>query len=564
MGTHYIIYTGTSEPISLPKSELTPEVDAQIQAMDDLPTTAPINPAPVRNDPLTQPATYSERAGVKTSTPVAGKKYSGGGLTSAVADLSKYSKSLENPVLPVAPDLGAIRTQAEAETATPIYTSAIEGVKSQLRAQEFQKQQIEERRSLDLQALEEDVTRLQDDVRSYDVDPKYFWAGRPLSKSDQEERVYQATREAAKKTTGETTGQLVAMKGATTGDLAKAAVAGAKEIKATRGEAAKEATREAAAVREGGKSNAEKIGLIISSALMSYASGLAGRDPMAGVGMLNSFIDRDIEMQRNELARRSNIAQSKVNFLGEMRDRFRDERAAELQTRAFLKERLAIEMDKVGQKVLDADKKYNLDIMRTKVLQDAQQLTLQSKQAVVSGEQMIAENVSRNQMLQLERDKLKKGKDMGELLVPGTRFSEEKVPTADDAKRVNTTRAQVSDLVYNVKDLIKYVYAPGGVGWQALPTKEAAIANAKLRDIQLMLKSDEFKKLGVLAGVDLPMLEALTGSDATSFMANWNDRGRIMLEQLISRVISNYSSIARQGGYIELELGEPVGFTPSR
>ena len=82
------------------------------------------------------------------------------------------------------------------------------------------------------------------------------------------------------------------------------------------------------------KDTGAKIRFVTAGALMGFAGGLRG-DPMAGINMLQSFIDRDMEAQRQNIATKKEQASSQANLIQMTRAEFGDERQADLAANAL-------------------------------------------------------------------------------------------------------------------------------------------------------------------------------------------------------------------------------------
>ena len=74
----------------------------------------------------------------------------------------------------------------------------------------------------------------------------------------------------------------------------------------------------------GGKSQFQKIAMIIGAAMISGASARNHGDPAAGWKVIESQINQDLRAQEIELQKRQGLAKEQVNVLGEMRKEFKD------------------------------------------------------------------------------------------------------------------------------------------------------------------------------------------------------------------------------------------------
>ena len=86
-----------------------------------------------------------------------------------------------------------------------------------------------------------------------------------------------------------------------------------------------------------------------------------------------------------------------------------------------------------------------------------------------------------------------------------------------DTELTNKARGKVADAVRKIDQLNEYVFGPEGVGYEMFSTREAKLAKSRMRDIQLDLKAEDMKNLGVLTGPDLELLEDITSKDPTGF-----------------------------------------------
>ena len=402
------------------------------------------------------------------------------------------------------PDIAKIREDADPRN-SPVFASEEARLQSKLQSDQYFAQEDEKRRALDLQATEDNIRDLQEDVKSYAVDPSYFWNGRKVKtgklivdkealKSGQEEIDKKYDPQLSKAKT----------------DKEKREIRGRRsfELRDLHESSRTEETKEV-----GGLNFAQKIGLIISAGLASYASALQGGDPMAGMKMLDGFMDRNIQMQKIELGRRQGMVASKVNFLGELRSRFKDERAAEHQAKAAMAGSLATEIARKQTLVSDAVTQTKLDKMKNDALRLSHDQALKAHHAEVEATKAAGSMSTLN--LAAEKA-MRDAKEAG--------LSREPVGTKRrDATRVFTKEAQKKApgilsggkfLTDSINGAMEYFEKSGG-NWSDLGV--SAKGKTIVGNLILALKGPDWLNLGAaLTGYELAVLymivpEALSG-----------------------------------------------------
>ena len=197
----------------------------------------------------------------------------------------------------------------------------------------------------------------------------------------------------------------------------------------------------------------------------------------------------------------------------------------------------------------------------------AQQLEAQNIRA--KGEQ-----IYRNQMLNLERQKLNATKSQN-LQVPGMAIGSynpvtgqlEKLPTEKEAKEMNDGRIKIVNIVHNIDRLIDHVQKEG---FTFTGTSADKIGKSLSADIMFDLKSKEFKNLGaaLTETEKLPLMKLIPEDPgsflSSSYLSPWGGNTVTVLKELRQRVIDYQNIAGRQKGYTELEQTPLRGFTPSR
>jgi len=119
-------------------------------------------------------------------------------------------------------------------------------------------------------------------------------------------------------------------------------------------------------------SDAKNVGFAIAMLAHSIGNQMQGGDPGNTMRLVNGMIDRDIDAQKAELAKKKNLLGSKRNSLGLMQARFRDDRSAEDAQRSVMATGLAQQLGVLSDRAGNIQKKQALINAKNQLIQYAQ------------------------------------------------------------------------------------------------------------------------------------------------------------------------------------------------
>lgn len=242
----------------------------------------------------------------------------------------------------------------------------------------------------------------------------------------------------------------------------------------------------------GDRSTGSQIMMGIGLALGSFGSTPDNKV----VGLLNQAVDKDIALQKWQIANARDNLTPQFNVLNQMRNLFGDERQAEEATRIAALERIKMQ---VAQKALQ----YSDPEVQAKAKQTIGELDVLKNAA-----KQKAANSMQFGGASTFGERMQYTKDQGERTIDGLGM----VSDARDAPEIRKRKGVTDNVRDNLSKLIKLVERKGRA---ILPgSEDAKIARTLAGDLQLDLK--EVKNLGVPTGKDLEMLDKLITTDPTA------------------------------------------------
>lgn len=330
----------------------------------------------------------------------------------------------------------------------------------------------------------------------------------------------------------------------------------------------------------GSRSGGQKTKLILGSVLMGIGQGMTGRDPTAGVKMIQNFIDNDIQLQKENIGRMGQDIDIQRGMLGDFRNQFSDERAAEAATRGMAYENFGVELEKIKANERNVQKQQDLNNLQAQLSQQSAnaykeafqienqntvqslkaQADIASRRSGIAGQNIQLSMQERAQQAAVMEARGKAAEEAKSVQVPGMVTTGEKEITKDDIKRITSGRVSTLKVIDKIDKLRKHIKKYGTEYASMLPGFESEASKlgfALARELHLELKNT--KELGVLAGPDLGLIEALAGTDPNQFFT-----GDYMaqLDSLEDSTLNEWRDISKQHGFKDTEIGvtKQIGF----
>ncbi len=199
----------------------------------------------------------------------------------------------------------------------------------------------------------------------------------------------------------------------------------------------------------GAGSVAKGLGLAIAAALQSMGSALTGGPADAGMRTINGAINRSMQLQRAQLEKAKTVAGAERFALGDMRNIFRDERAAEFATRNMMIEGFQSRLQQMQQGITNEVTLNNMDRLN-KQLEEQKRVNTANIQQQLRSNQIARYNAKTQRMGVLASMFGKNGK-AGEEGGENLREKEvnditQEISALDSAMRLIKRHGQISDL----------------------------------------------------------------------------------------------------------------------
>jgi hypothetical protein len=351
-----VMMGGQPEPVApsvatltpMPQPTIDPSAGDLSRAADTVPTRPPAQP-PIQPLPPTPAPAQPTPAPVAPTAPTQSD-------LSQNKTVIKFKEDDVKPIVGAPNKLQPAKPQTESAIPDEFKVDDTEWLKAQEQAKEIQDRQMaaQQEYKKEYASRLNVINSMSKDIQDYKVDPDYFWSGRPINK----DKLSAARKEAGEKAASKYD----------KGEIIDKGWAGGGKL--TREKQIKEA-QESVSDREGGLSTGQKIGLVFASALASYASGLAGKDPLAGIKMIDDMLDRDLRKQQLELEKKKDMHQAEVNLLGQMRQLYQDDQAAYDAAKSFQWQQAKAMFDRMSFTAGRQDQAKEYKLALDKLKQDA-------------------------------------------------------------------------------------------------------------------------------------------------------------------------------------------------
>jgi hypothetical protein len=261
------------------------------------------------------------------------------------------------------------------------------------------------------------------------------------------------------------------------------------------------------------KGTGAKVVAAIGAALGAMGSALTG-GPNAALSIIENAIDRDVQAQRDELGKRMRGMDDLRGSLAAARSMTNDAVEAELGARILGREAAMAKLEGIRAQGLgeEADARAeqlagelmsSTAMLQAQLAQHAQdRVTVSSSSRRVPGQQ-----ITRGMMAAQEEERLGFQEHDPERYVPEAGGN---ARTVDEAKELRSATAEAGSLRRLLNRAASI--AEGKEGSKISPADRKR-AEALGREIQLVLKSPAFLKLGILTGPDLELLEQISPSN---------------------------------------------------
>lgn len=296
------------------------------------------------------------------------------------------------------------------------------------------------------------------------------------------------------------------------------------------------------------KGTGAKFLAAIAAGLGAYASAMTGTRNFA-LDIINSAIDDDIEAQKTEIAQAAGAITEQRNLLNDLIRKGMSDTEAEAAARAIMLQRAEQMLEQRLALIQKSDVKGRGDLMRQQ-LQNEKLLKMEQlkqaaapKKTVVTTEEMKPSLSAQLKQTELLEEAKEKGKSKGKKGDTGLTPKEERelsvpgylgfAPTEAEAKQA---RAAVSDgeaLMGLLDDLIEQREKYG----LALTSPTARrLGQGLAKDAQLLFKGDAFAALGVLAGPDMDIINAVIPEDPAAFSYGVKEQYQAVKERVERRL----------------------------
>lgn len=300
------------------------------------------------------------------------------------------------------------------------------------------------------------------------------------------------------------------------------------------------------------RSMGSKIGDAIAVGLGAYASAFGVKTKAADI--VSQRIDRMIQEQRERQGQRRADEKGAINEYQRNLEYFRDEEQALAATRLQALNIAKAETEALvagiqDEKTLAAAQETLADLdmkaaeSTAKIIERGSQLEQQDFANQLAVEQQIGGRQQFNAGMKMQAAAASaKG---AERAVPGLVGSG---VTKEAQNDVIKQKSNIDSLERKIRELDQYVYGEDGAGFEAFGTAEAKVAKQKAVDVKMKLKN--LYELGVLAGPDMELLDAIVDPDPTQIRQG---AGKAKLDELLKQVRKDARDYYRSRGYANPE-----------
>jgi hypothetical protein len=285
----------------------------------------------------------------------------------------------------------------------------------------------------------------------------------------------------------------------------------------------------------------------IAAGLGAYAASMTGTKNFA-LEIINKAIDDDIEAQKAEIAKTAGSITEQRNLLNDMIRKGMNDAEAESATRAIMLQRARQMLEERMAKITKEDAKQRGGILQQQIRNDELMKLEQLKQSAASTTTTLTKEEMKPSLqttLAITREKEKakaEGKSEGEKKAGLTAKEERELsvpgylgvaPTPTEGRQA---RAAVSDgkaLMGLLDDLIEQREKYG----LALTSPTArTLGQGLAKEAQLIFKGDAFAALGVLAGPDMDIINAVIPEDPAAFKYGVKEQYQAVKERVQRRL----------------------------
>lgn len=258
-----------------------------------------------------------------------------------------------------------------------------------------------------------------------------------------------------------------------------------------------------------------------------------------GLDAIRQSINDDIMVQREELSGKRQAVGDKMNELGQLRQKFGDERMAEDAHRVRLIEQHKGQIDALLGEYAAPEALQRGE--EAKALLDAEQAEAMARIAerananAMQGLTAQAQVAGDRAKIGLQREELaaKTGKGVdNERVVPGVGVAVSK----DAAKKAIEAKTGADQVTDGVAQLLAIRDKHGGGFSKTIHAEDAATIEAVADGVKMALKKQ--RELGVLSDKEYERMDAVV-ADAAAYGTPWSDRPRASLEALKNLVLMN-------------------------
>lgn len=271
------------------------------------------------------------------------------------------------------------------------------------------------------------------------------------------------------------------------------------------------------------KGTGSMIAAAIMQGLGAFASArwnIAGGDLPAKI--ISQAVDRDIEAQKEEIAKKKGLVDAESNVYQMMRQRFGDDRLAESATRQYLFEGAKLRLDQLGAKYQGAEAQAKVGQLKGAL--DVEQ----QKDAMLFAKTAADIYDTKAKSANLNADKY----------VPSL---QQYALTAEDAKEMKKASSDLASVKSGLSRL-KEIRSKYGSEIANRPV----VKEAKTIATDMLLKYKNIAQLGVLSESDKELLDRLIPADPTQF--EWTGSTNAQLDAFGKLVERGYSELAISKG----------------
>lgn len=283
----------------------------------------------------------------------------------------------------------------------------------------------------------------------------------------------------------------------------------------------------------GDRSTGQKIATAIALALGGVSEGLTGRkNPV--IAVLDKIMDRDLAKAKFKYQAKQTARNRKMSYLSNIAKTMDAGIASDMAMKGIYLEGIKREIDKQANRSKSQKAKANAQLLKGQITQQQanieqaarvnmakaanEQLKAQAARGLVS-EEMLYKHPS----LAAKVPAYALPKDLRKLKVPGVGIAS----SIEDKKRITRLATERPNLITAIKKVVE-LRNKYETDWNiASPGYRAAkrLAMKEINALQMILKNEDWFKLGVLTGPDKDILDAITGNPDDIFEAKLDPIG---------------------------------------